>query len=210
MSNQIITHEITQGDTTKPLGCLLTRFTPRGERPVDLTGRTLAFAMVKDDGDGTYTSVIAQTTSNVTIHPTTTFTADASLDTLTAVRHTVNEGDEIGVSNSGGALPTGLAAGTRYFAINCADDTFQLSATRGGSAIDIAGAGTGTHSFYKFGTVQYDFQSADVANVDEDEDGNDVARTCWAWFVDTTGGETDHFPHDGNKLRVLIHPKVHG
>jgi hypothetical protein len=44
---------------------------------------------------------------------------------------------------SGGALPTGLAVDVRYFVVGTAADTFQLSTTSGGAAIDITAAGSG-------------------------------------------------------------------
>lgn len=57
-------------------------------------------------------------------------------------------GDAVTVANSGGALPTGLAASTIYFvqAINAGTGVFQLSATFGGSAITITGVGSGTNT----------------------------------------------------------------
>jgi hypothetical protein len=38
-----------------------------------------------------------------------------------------------------GTAPTGLTEGTHYFVINAATDTFKVSATSGGAAIDITG-----------------------------------------------------------------------
>jgi len=55
-------------------------------------------------------------------------------------------GDAVTVSNSGGALPTGLAAATTYFVQAVAGSVFQLSATYGGSAITITGTGSGTNT----------------------------------------------------------------
>lgn len=47
------------------------------------------------------------------------------------------------------------------------------------------------------GKVSYDFQNADV----------DTPGEYTAWFVVTEGGETDHFPHTGEELKVFIHAK---
>lgn len=47
-----------------------------------------------------------------------------------------------------GALPTGLAAGTDYFVVNAATNTFQLSATSGGAAINTTGTQAGIHTAY--------------------------------------------------------------
>ncbi len=75
----------------------------------------------------------------------TPFTVDTATDTLTAVGHTLANGDKVRLSNSGGALPAGLSANTDYYVINASTNTLQLSATSGGAAIDITGTGTGTH-----------------------------------------------------------------
>lgn len=46
-----------------------------------------------------------------------------------------------------GTLPTGLAAGTTYYVKTVlSTDTFSVSATPGGTAIDTTGAGSGTHT----------------------------------------------------------------
>lgn len=45
-----------------------------------------------------------------------------------------------------GALPTGLTAGTTYYVVNPTENTFQLSATQGGAAINTSGTQSGTHT----------------------------------------------------------------
>lgn len=74
------------------------------------------------------------------------FTADQSTDVFTSSAHGMSNGDML-IVQSTGVLPTGLAARTRYFVVNKTANTFQLSATAGGSAINISTNGTGTHSF---------------------------------------------------------------
>jgi uncharacterized phiE125 gp8 family phage protein len=73
------------------------------------------------------------------------FTAVAGTDVITAAGHTFSNGAAVQLSNSGGALPAGLSANTDYYVINVSGNTLKLSATDGGAAIDITGAGTGTH-----------------------------------------------------------------
>jgi hypothetical protein len=75
------------------------------------------------------------------------FTANATTNTFTAVAHGLANGDKVQLTNSGGALPTGLSLLTSYYVISVTADTFQLAATPDGAAIDISDAGTGTHSF---------------------------------------------------------------
>lgn len=80
-----------------------------------------------------------------------TFTADTATDRLTLAtgRKTFLDGQKVRVRNSGGALPTGLTAGTDYYVINAGvvgDAKLQLSTTSGGSAVNITGAGSGTQT----------------------------------------------------------------
>lgn len=75
-----------------------------------------------------------------------TFTAANATDILTATAHGQANGQKMRVSNSGGALPAGLTAGTDYFVIAAAANTFQLSATEGGAAVNFTTDGTGTHT----------------------------------------------------------------
>lgn len=78
----------------------------------------------------------------------TSFTA-ATDDTLTSAAHPLSNGDVVEVSNSGGGLPAGLAASTKYFVIDTTTNTFKVSLTKGGSAVDVTSTGTGTHSFHR-------------------------------------------------------------
>ena len=80
-----------------------------------------------------------------------TFTAVAVTDVCTSVAHGLVTGKgPVLVSNSGGALPAGLAASTWYWPIVIDADTFKLAATRAlsafGTAVDITDAGSGTNS----------------------------------------------------------------
>lgn len=80
-----------------------------------------------------------------------TFTAVASTDIFTKSSHGFVTGTKVRVSNSGGALPTGLAAATDYYVIKIDANTFYLAASRSASAnplafIDITSNGTGTNT----------------------------------------------------------------
>lgn len=69
---------------------------------------------------------------------------------LTAVAHGLTTGQLVSLINVGGALPTGLAALTNYWAIRLTADTFSLASSLSNalasSAVTISGAGTGTHT----------------------------------------------------------------
>ena len=79
-----------------------------------------------------------------------TCTADASADTINkGTDDDFANNDTVQFENSGGALPAGLAAGTQYFVVNVAAATLQVSETFGGSAVNITGTGSGTHTIYQ-------------------------------------------------------------
>ncbi len=67
--------------------------------------------------------------------------------------HGLANGDTLRLTTSGG-LPTGLSAGVTYFVINQAANTFNVSLTLAGAAVNTSGAGSGTHSMtYKYSDV---------------------------------------------------------
>lgn len=74
------------------------------------------------------------------------FTVDAGTNVFTSAGNYLADGDEVTVSNTGGALPAPLVAATSYFVRDKSGDTFKLAATSGGAAIDITTNGTGTNS----------------------------------------------------------------
>ena len=182
------THRISVGNTLTPIGMILRQ----NGRGVDLTGATVKFAMFTATG----AVKVAETASNVTLQPTSTFTADAATDKLTSALHRLQLDDEVFVSNSGGALPGGLAAATRYWVVGINGDTFQLATSKRGSAIDVTSAGTGTHSFEIIGSMQYDFQAADVNS----------PGTFHAYATLYSGAEWDTFPVVSQQLSVDIFP----
>lgn len=75
------------------------------------------------------------------------FTA-ATSDVITSAAHGLANGDIVTVASST-TLPAGLSANTEYYVVEKTTDTFKLSATPGGTAIDITDTGTGTHTWYR-------------------------------------------------------------
>lgn len=101
------------------------------------------------------------------------FTVNATTDIITSSAHGLVKGDKIQLTTST-TLPAGLSLATDYFVINPTADTFQLSATVNGPAINITGTGTGTHTFHLKGKVilcegfqhiELSFDSANNANL---------------------------------------------
>jgi hypothetical protein len=69
---------------------------------------------------------------------------DISNDTLEAPGHGFSNGNTVVVwAVPGVSLPTGLSEGTVYHVISATTDDLQLSATSGGSAINITAVGSG-------------------------------------------------------------------
>lgn len=75
----------------------------------------------------------------------TPFTVDAGTDVLSVKGRTVANNDVVRLSNSGGALPAGLARHTDYHVVQSTGSTCKLSATQGGAEIDLLDVGSGTH-----------------------------------------------------------------
>lgn len=79
-----------------------------------------------------------------------TFTVTvASPGVFTKTAHGMSNGLRVRLSTTG-ALPTDLAANTDYYVVNAATDTWQLSATQGGAAINTTGTQSGTHTVQAF------------------------------------------------------------
>lgn len=73
----------------------------------------------------------------------TVIAADVTNNTLTSSNHGMANDDRVRVEQmpGTGSIPTGLAENTTYWVVGSSGDTFQLSATQGGGAIDITAEG---------------------------------------------------------------------
>jgi hypothetical protein len=70
----------------------------------------------------------------------------ASPGVVSLTAHGFAANDPVVFSNTGGGLPAEIVSGTKYFVKTILTaDTFTISATAGGAAINTSGAGTGTH-----------------------------------------------------------------
>lgn len=98
--------------------------------------------------EGLFTELLASLASLGRGTAVGTFTTDQTTEICTCTGHGLSDGDVVHVANSGGGLPGGLATLTTYYIRDKTTDTFKLTATRGGSAIDITTNGSGTHSLY--------------------------------------------------------------
>lgn len=77
-----------------------------------------------------------------------TVTVVAATDIWTSTAHGLSTGDVVLLSNSGGALPTGASATTKYFVKVIDADTFYLYTNSGlTTLLNVTTNGTGTNSF---------------------------------------------------------------
>lgn len=79
------------------------------------------------------------------------FTA-ATSDVITSASHGLANANTVVVSTTN-TLPGGLSTGTVYYVINATTNTFKLSTSQGGSAVDITDTGTGTHSWHSYSST---------------------------------------------------------
>lgn len=85
---------------------------------------------------------------------TDTVTVDAGTDVFTATAHGLSDGDYVYFTTTG-SLPTGLITTRNYYVINSATDTFQVSHSLGGPAVDITSTGTGVHSVETINATEF-------------------------------------------------------
>ena len=81
-------------------------------------------------------------------HQYATFTG-AVTDIITSAAHGLADDDTVRLTTTN-ALPAGLSITTTYHVIESAINTFQLSATSGGTKINITDTGTGTHTWHQY------------------------------------------------------------
>jgi hypothetical protein len=93
---------------------------------------------------------------SVLLKPQPSASVNTGTGTFTSNSHGILTNDVVSLSvSTGGTPPGGLTdsntanAGryTQYWAVNCTGNTFQLAATRGGTALTYSSAGTGTFTF---------------------------------------------------------------
>lgn len=87
--------------------------------------------------------------SNVCPSATVTITIAAPA-VITWTGNNLFNGDVVVFTNSGGALPTGITSGSQYFVVGLSGNTFNIAATKGGSAITTTGSQSGTQTAQVF------------------------------------------------------------
>lgn len=111
---------------------------------LDYGGLTAPTGYLLCDGAAVSRSTYAALWAALSAQATVTITI-ASPGVATWNSHPLQNGDPVRLQTTG-ALPTGLAINTTYYVVSAGANTFQLSATRGGSAINTSGTQSGTHT----------------------------------------------------------------
>lgn len=71
---------------------------------------------------------------------------DTVANDIEITSHGLKDGHLVIFTNTGGSLPGGIDADTYYYIINSTTNTFQISASYGGSAISLTSTGSGNHT----------------------------------------------------------------
>jgi microcystin-dependent protein len=120
----------------------------------------------------------------------------ASPGVLTLNGHGLPNGAPVFLTTTG-ALPTGIAANTILYVVNATTNTFQLSATSGGAAINTTGAQSGVHTvrFCPFGLGD-GATTFNVPNIGERAPvGYKSGSAEFGWIGETVGAKTVAHSH---------------
>lgn len=111
--------------------------------------------------------------------------------TITSSGHPLPDGTRLLLSTTE-TLPDGLVVNMFYYVINAAEDTFKLATTPGGTAVEIADTGTGTHTWQDasrndqaFGWLAHEIQTIRACRISVDPtttDFNVTNQTPYALF----------------------------
>jgi len=134
------------------------------------------FAIIRDDAGQIALRAAAKSKSNFAFRIEGNDAPDAVSHTVTVtiaspgiftwVAHGLIDGDAVTLATTG-SLPTGLVTATTYYVIKIDADTFKLSATKGGSAINTSGTQSGTHTLTTVPSPTYLYFIALVMNATE-------------------------------------------
>lgn len=108
---------------------------------------------------------------------------------ITIASHGFLNGTPI-IFTTSGTLPSGLNTNTVYYVISATLNTFQVSTSIGGSAVNLTSQGTGTHKA-NFNTNYFDINSA----------GNQTKYRVW---FDLTGSDSAPDPASRKLIKIYI------
>ena len=108
-------------------------------------------------------------------------------DTIAYTTHGLNAGDVLVYNNGGGTSATGLTSGTTYYVIasGLTANAFKVSATDGGSTVDITGQGNDAQFFEIFAVVN---RATATASLGSGAGGLKITHAGWVRRTVGTGG----------------------
>jgi hypothetical protein len=110
-------------------------------------------------------------------------------DTIAYTAHGLSAGDTVKYFHGGGAAATGLTNNTTYYVIasGLTVDAFKVSATEGGTTVDITGQGTNAQ-YFELATAVATIQATAVADLGFSSSGMTAAHAGWVLRTVGTGG----------------------
>jgi len=126
--------------------------------------------------------------------PTTGITTGT--DTIAYVAHGLNAGDVLVYNNGGGTSATGLTSGTTYYVIasGLTVDAFKVSATDGGSTVDITGTGNNAQFFEIFAVINRATATASLGSFGTSS--TKVTHAGWVRRTVGTGGRAGRVQYE--------------
>jgi hypothetical protein len=116
-------------------------------------------------------------------------------DTIAYTAHGLSAGDVLVYNNGGGASATGLTSGTTYYVIasGLTANAFKVSATDGGTTVDITGTGNNAQFFEIFAVVN---QATATAAKGTGETGTSAAHSGWVQRTVGTGANAGRVKYE--------------
>lgn len=162
-----------------------------GAATATIAGGSVASIAVTNTGTG-YTSVPTVTIPKARLTVPTSG-INATTDLISYTGHGLGSGNTVVYNNGGGASATGLTSGTTYFIIagGLTANAFKVSATSGGSAVDITGTGNNAQFFEKVASTA---ATATAALGDSAESG--TTHAGWVQRTVGTGGRAGRVSYE--------------
>lgn len=131
--------------------------------------------------------------------PGTTCTFTNGTNIVNATAHGMLDDQALEFTNSpDGDVPAELSIHTRYYVVNKATDTFQVSLTSGGAAVTFTDDGTGTSRFHKLSYSSYTLSEVDAAVAAKSV----VARQCILTAKVDSDGQPDFLSISGKTVTL--------
>jgi hypothetical protein len=149
-----------------------------------IAGRAVTAITVTNVGSG-YTSA-PTVTIQVPVLTIPTANINTTTNVITETAHGLALGDQVTYNHGGGTAATGLTNGVTYFVIasGLTADAFKVSATEGGTEVDITGTGNNAQFFTIVGATG----ATAVADLGFSSSGMTAAHAGWVLRTVGTGG----------------------